>query len=197
MGKDRTSIPEAVRVDVLAACNNRCCVCQTPFVQIHHIDEDPSNNEIENLAPLCPNCHTQAHHKGNIVTNLTPGRIVELRDRWYAYCEKRKDSTGVGANAMLKLKNFVRSMGSAQYGWARTFADIDPAYAEMNRDEIINRVFSTSNRDDLVAYLETVKQMYQVETGDAADLKRFEGVCNAFGIGLEELDWLPRTRIAT
>ena len=89
---------------------------------------------------------------------------------------------------MLKLKNFVRSMGLAQYSWARTFADVDTAYKEMTREEIINHVFATSNRDDLVTYLETVKQMYQIPSCEDEVVERFTSVCNAFGIGYEELE---------
>jgi len=88
-----------------------------------------------------------------MTVNLTDERVKALRDRWYAYCERRQEYSGIGQNSMLKLKNFVRSMGSAQYGWARTFADVDPAYRDMTREEIINHVFSSSNRDDLVAYV--------------------------------------------
>ena len=134
MAAKRIAVPEPVRLEVLAACNNRCCVCQTPFVQIHHIDGNSSNNAIDNLAPLCPNCHSQAHSSANMTTNLTPPRVVALRDKWYKYCEKRRDVSGISPNGMLKLKNFVRSMGLAQYGWARSFADVDPAYKGMTRE---------------------------------------------------------------
>lgn len=182
----RAVIPKSVRFRVLEACNNRCCVCQTPFIQVHHLDEDPSNNEMDNLAPLCPNCHSQAHSKAGMTVNLTDERVKALRERWYAYCERRQEYSGIGQNSMLKLKNFVRSMGSAQYGWARTFADVDPAYRDMTREEIINHVFSTSNRDDLVAYLETVKQMYQ--RSEDEEVERFSRVCNAFGISYDELE---------
>ena len=123
-----------------------------------------------------------------MATNLTLKLIVGLRDRWYSYCKKRLDSSSIGANAMLKLKNFVRSMGLAQFGWARTFADVDPAYGEMTRDEIINHVFSTSNRDDLVTYLDTVRQMYQLEACEPQEIERFRKVCNAFGVDYEELE---------
>jgi len=184
----RVPVPEAVRLDVIAASNNRCCVCQTPFVQIHHVDGNRSNNAFENLAPLCPNCHSQAHSDAKLTTNLNPQRILALRDKWYAYCKKRRDVSGVGPNAMLKLKNYVRSMGLAQYSWARTFADVDPAYENMSREDIINRVFATSNRDDLVTYLATVKQMYQISPRDQRVVKRFAAVCNAFDIDYEELD---------
>ena len=30
----------------------------SPLVQVHHIDEDKSNNDPENLIILCPNCHS-------------------------------------------------------------------------------------------------------------------------------------------
>jgi hypothetical protein len=28
-------------------------------LQVHHIDENPSNNQLENLIPLCARCHLQ------------------------------------------------------------------------------------------------------------------------------------------
>lgn len=34
-----------------------------PLAQIHHIDEDPTNNKEENLILLCPNCHALADSK--------------------------------------------------------------------------------------------------------------------------------------
>jgi hypothetical protein len=185
--KLRVSVPEAVRLDVIARTNNRCCVCQTPFVQIHHVDSDPCNNDPDNLAPLCPNCHNQAHGRMATTVTLNASRVKALRDGWYKYCERRRDGSNVGPNAVLKLKNFVRSVGFANYGWKKTFASIDLAYKSMNRDDIIDHVFSTTNRDDLVTYLETVKCMYDIPRQLDEVVRRFEEVCNAFGIGYEEL----------
>jgi len=187
MANTRVPVPEATRLGVIAASNNRCCVCQTPFVVIHHVDEDPSNNDIDNLAPLCPNCHSQAHSTSKLTINLTASRLKELRERWYLYCEKRRDGSNLSTNAILKLKNFVRSVGLAQHGWAKTFSVIDPAYKDLTVDEIINRVFATSNRDDLVTYLETVKHMYQVSPRNETVLVRFVAVCSAFAIDYAEL----------
>jgi hypothetical protein len=187
MSKVRVAVPEELRLDVIERCNNRCCICQTPFIVIHHIDEDPSHNVIDNLAPLCPNCHSQAHSAAKLTLNLTAARIKALRDRWYEYCERRRDTSNVSPNAILKLKNFVRSVGWPQHGWAKTFAAVDPAYKDLTVDEIINRLFATSNRDDLVTYLESVKYMYQVSPRDEALLQRFEVVCNAFGVDYSEL----------
>lgn len=185
--KSRIAVPEAIRLDVIARTNNRCCVCQTPFLQIHHIDTNPSNNGPDNLAPLCPNCHNQAHGRMATTVALSASRIKALRDRWYDYCERRRDSSNVGPNAVLKLKNFVRAVGFAKHGWAKTFASIDLAYKSMNRDEIIDHVFSTTNRDDLVTYLETVKCMFDMASQPDEVVRRFEDVCNAFGVGYDEL----------
>jgi hypothetical protein len=33
------------------------------FLNAHHIDGDPGNNEIENLLLLCPNCHAIADYQ--------------------------------------------------------------------------------------------------------------------------------------
>jgi len=187
MSSERVTVPESLRLEVLAKCSNRCCICQTPFIVIHHIDGDSSNNDPQNLAPLCPNCHSQAHSTAQLTTNLTSERIKQLRDKWYEYCEKRKEGANISPNAVLKVKNFVRSVGFAQYGWAKTFSAINPSYKDLTVDEIIERVFSTTNRDDIVTYLETMKHMYQNILRKEQSLEKFKNLCNAFGVDYEEL----------
>jgi 5-methylcytosine-specific restriction endonuclease McrA len=50
---------------ILPKCCNRCGYNEHPeILEVHHIDEDNTNNIIENLEVLCPNCHT-IHHKLN------------------------------------------------------------------------------------------------------------------------------------
>jgi len=183
----RVKIPEKLRIEVQFKSNNRCCVCQTPFIVFHHIDGDPTNNDISNIAPLCPNCHSQAHSKGTITNNLTNSRIIALRDKWYAYCEGRKELSNVGVNALLKLKNFIHSRGYADHSWNKMFSLIDPSYGELSREEIIDSYFSTSNRDDLITGLETVKNMYPTALTDPNVLDKFKTVCFAFGINYDEL----------
>ena len=62
MSKSRTSIPRAIKDSVLREFNHRCAICGKERPQIHHIDENPSNNESINLIPLCPNCHLTDQH---------------------------------------------------------------------------------------------------------------------------------------
>jgi len=43
----------------------KCILCKTTdtrVLAVHHIDENHSNNALENLAWLCHNCHHLVHH---------------------------------------------------------------------------------------------------------------------------------------
>ncbi len=187
MPKLRTAVPDNIRLELIDRCNNRCCVCQTPFVLVHHLDEDPSNNDVDNLAPLCPNCHSQTHIRAKITMNLTADRVRKLRDRWYAYCENRKDVSIASPNAILKMLNFVRSTGLPQHSWSRTFSVIHPEYADMAKTEMVQCLFRTTNPDELVELLETVKNMYAEQMRQQEVREKFERVCNAFGVDFNNL----------
>lgn len=69
MSRNRVSIPTKTADKVLKEYNHRCAKCGADNPQLHHIDEDPSNNDSLNLIPLCPNCHLSDQH--------TPARFVE------------------------------------------------------------------------------------------------------------------------
>jgi hypothetical protein len=44
MTKTRQPIPRNIREKILNEYNHRCAKCGSDKPQIHHIDEDPSNN---------------------------------------------------------------------------------------------------------------------------------------------------------
>jgi hypothetical protein len=62
MAKIRAEIPKSVRESVLKEFNHRCAVCGEDRPHLHHIDEEPANNDPMNLIPLCPNCHLGDQH---------------------------------------------------------------------------------------------------------------------------------------
>lgn len=62
MVKKRVSIPKSISDQVLREFRHKCAICGRHEPQLHHIDEDPANNVVENLLPLCPNCHLQDSH---------------------------------------------------------------------------------------------------------------------------------------
>lgn len=79
MAKARIAIPERTRTLVLREFNYRCALCGSDRPQMHHLDQDPSNNEQLNLLPLCPNCHLSDQHNP---TESIPTGILALFRRF-------------------------------------------------------------------------------------------------------------------
>lgn len=65
----RKAIPKAVKDAVLKEFNHHCAMCNTANPHVHHIDENPENNDPQNLLPLCPNCHLLDHHNPTAVVD--------------------------------------------------------------------------------------------------------------------------------
>lgn len=78
MVKERKHIPKSTSDQVLGEFNHRCAICGSDKPQIHHIDEDPSNIELLNLIPLCPNCHLVDQH--NPTRSIPPERLRLFRE---------------------------------------------------------------------------------------------------------------------
>ena len=62
--KTRTRIPKEnkIRAELQKEISSVCPFCHSTEVghfQIHHIDENPSNNQILNLILVCPTCHSK------------------------------------------------------------------------------------------------------------------------------------------
>ena len=52
------------RTRCFAVREHACIICgEDKIVEVHHYDEDHSNNDINNLVPLCPNHHQYFHSK--------------------------------------------------------------------------------------------------------------------------------------
>ena len=80
---NRIPIPDELAAAVMFSSDCTCCICrQERKVQIHHIDEDPANNTVENLAVICLHCHSDAHTTGAFVRSLTPELIRLYNSSW-------------------------------------------------------------------------------------------------------------------
>ena len=56
--KKRVPIKTKVKREIFERADNTCQHCgENTALDIHHIDENPSNNRKNNLIVLCPNCH--------------------------------------------------------------------------------------------------------------------------------------------
>lgn len=91
--KERRRIPTEQSDRLLASNRHTCCVCREPRhpVERHHIDGNPSNNEWNNLAIVCRNCHGLVTAKGNLGANYTPGEVLHYKQIWEKRCAEAKD----------------------------------------------------------------------------------------------------------
>jgi hypothetical protein len=97
--KMRTPIPNDVAAEVLYRSDRTCCVCREPRkpVQIHHLDEDPSHNDPDNLAVLCLECHDDTQLRGGFGRKLNADLVRLYRDEWLALVDRRRNPPPPGA----------------------------------------------------------------------------------------------------
>ena len=89
----RVPIPSDVAAETLFASNRTCCVCREPGkpLQIHHIDEDHSNNHPDNFAVLCLECHHETQLSGGFARHLDSAQVRQFRDDWILRVMRRRD----------------------------------------------------------------------------------------------------------
>ncbi len=92
MAKDRTNIPSDIAARVLFRSDRICCVCRERGrpVQLHHVDENPTNHAEENLAVLCFDCHRDTQIRGGFDRKLDAHQITLYREDWYAAVDRRR-----------------------------------------------------------------------------------------------------------
>lgn len=85
--KRRVPIPKSLAARVMFDSDRCCCICRErgKSVQIHHIDEDPSNNAYSNLSALCFDCHELTQISGGFGRKLDADQVTLYRDDWHAY----------------------------------------------------------------------------------------------------------------
>lgn len=90
--KLRVPIPDDIAAEILFLSDRTCCVCNVrgKQVQIHHIDENPANNLIDNLSILCFECHDQTMIKGGFGRKLEANQITKYRTDWLDRVKGRK-----------------------------------------------------------------------------------------------------------
>lgn len=93
MSKQRNPIPNDIATEVLFAHDRTCCVCRDrgKSVQIHHINEDPSNNDPANLSVLCLQCHDETQIRGGFGRKLNSDLVTKYRDEWVERVKRRRD----------------------------------------------------------------------------------------------------------
>lgn len=92
MTKVRVPVPSDVAAKVLVASAHTCCKCEERGkpIQIHHIDGDPANNDLDNLAVLCLTCHAETEISGGFARKLSSADVRLYRDQWTGRVAERR-----------------------------------------------------------------------------------------------------------
>jgi len=113
----RNNIPPDVAAKVHFQSDRTCCVCRVKGkpVQIHHIDDDKSNNDIKNLAVLCFDCHTQTQVSGGFHRKLDAEQVILYRNDWDSLVARERNTTPVDNKTSVdirpeKVKNALSSL---------------------------------------------------------------------------------------
>jgi hypothetical protein len=92
----RTKLPKAVETAVLTKSARRCCLCcalhgdyAVKEGQVAHLDDDPSNNNLDNLAWLCVFHHAQWHTRSSMTKGFTAEEVKYRRAQLYSAIENR------------------------------------------------------------------------------------------------------------
>ena len=91
--KRRVPIDPALAAEITFAADRTCCVCRVRGrpIQIHHIDEDPANNETSNIVVLCLDCHDDTQLRGGFGRRLNAAQVREYRQDWLTRVRHRRD----------------------------------------------------------------------------------------------------------
>ena len=97
------------------AAMDTCCVCRQPRfqVQIHHLDENASNNTLDNLVVLCGECHSRVHTKGSLGRALSTARVRKYRDEWHEVVATRHSEDPLQGDERHDLRLYVELVRAA------------------------------------------------------------------------------------
>jgi hypothetical protein len=128
MAKDRVEIPKNLANDVMFASDRTCCVCRTEKlkVQIHHIDENPSNNTFENLAVACLFCHVDAHSTTPFVRNMNPDLLRKYNNNWRAVVKTKMMPDSLHPSRFELIYELFLDVQTAVHYWVLEYVLVKP-----------------------------------------------------------------------
>lgn len=112
----RQEIPRELAARVLFLADRTCCVCRIRGkpVQIHHIDDNPNDNSLSNLAVLCFDCHRNTQIQGGFDRKLDADQVILYRNDWNrivaqtrAKYEASRDTTDYQGSHQIELMTSI------------------------------------------------------------------------------------------
>ena len=164
--KAKSTVPVDLAARVLFRADRTCCVCRTPgkAVQLHHIDENPSNSIERNLAVLCLECHTDTQVRGGFHRKLDGDQVTLYRDDWNQIVALRR--AAIDAKALesetersIELKSLTTTLDilkEHQQFWLLA-VNYDAIGNSGLRDKYIEKALQEDGSDDSVIFLRSLQ----------------------------------------
>ena len=73
-------------------------------LQVHHIDENPGNNNLENLIPLCASCHLKIEKEARLHAPYNETQLELFENQSYMQQMKNMRKNALLKNAVVKKK---------------------------------------------------------------------------------------------
>lgn len=100
----RITVPAKVRALLQKEINSKCPFCVSEDVdhfEVHHIDENRSNNEYSNLIMVCPLCHSKINKQ-----DITQGQVKAVKNKLANKIVTEKSKPSKSKN--IKIKGSVK-----------------------------------------------------------------------------------------
>jgi hypothetical protein len=111
----RKPVPKEIETQVLEQSRRRCCLCfgldrdlAQKRGQIAHLDGDPSNNTLDNLAYLCIDHHDQYDSRTRQSKGFTIDEVKRYRDQLRQALETTAPPQGAGGESPQERAGLVR-----------------------------------------------------------------------------------------
>ncbi len=124
----RSPVPEAVQTEVLTLSRRRCCICfglnqDLTIVrgQIAHLDKDPNNNDLDNLAFLCMAHHDEHDSRTSQSKSFLVQEIKGYRQELYDYWTTPEKATRQDI-----VLTAIEDIGLAPHVWKIHFLALVP-----------------------------------------------------------------------
>src|SRR5271154_4224155 len=101
--KKRVKPSKTLEKRVFQQANSQCAFCpevEATSLQIHHIDENPTNSVIENLLLVCANCHTQ------ITAGVISEADVRLKKRQLEWANPKSNAKQATVSVNISASQF-------------------------------------------------------------------------------------------
>jgi tetratricopeptide (TPR) repeat protein len=164
--KKRVPIPRGIAAKVMFNSDRTCCVCRISGrkIQIHHIDDNPSNNVMPNLAVLCLECHGETQVTGGFGRRLDAEQVILYRDDWHSivagqrlqFYRDTRDQIPKGESRITYYTSVIERLRDS--GDYITLASVynDLGNIEL-RDKYVDKAFDGDSSDWMIIYLRALQ----------------------------------------